>query len=391
MSLDAYFTAGLTALSAAIAAVLVGVSPALAGSGGWIIVPSPAPSSTAELLAVSADSSSDTWGVGTWFDVKTSKYNALAERWNGSKWQQFSAPSPGSDVQLNGVATISPSDAWSVGFTNNSSWAANRTLAEHWNGSTWSLVSTPNPSSGANELWDVSAVSSSDVWAVGDTLSGGDRRTLVERWSGSSWTVVSSPNKSNINDLHHVFANSANDVWAAGTSADPTSGKTLSLLEHWNGRNWSIANNPSPRSSDYVRGIAGSSSSNVWIVGEADDPAPTYTTHTLIEHWDGSKWSQVLDPDVGTISGIAAVSAADAWIVGVRYDRSLNANLTLVEHWDGSSWSVVASPNASTVSGAFNSLNAAARVPRTSTTVWAVGSYDAGSGGGTLVLENKQA
>jgi hypothetical protein len=95
------------------------------------------------------------------------------------------------------------------------------------------------------------------------------------------------------------------------------------------------------------------------------------------------------DPDVGSISGISAVSPTDAWIVGVKYVGS--TGVTLIEHWNGSTWRVVSSPNGSSASGAFNSLDAATRVPGTSTTVWAVGSYyGVGNDGGTLTLRNLQ-
>jgi hypothetical protein len=236
----------------------------------------------------------------------------------------------------------------------------------------------------------VSAVSSNDVWAVGDTLpGGGDRQTLVEHWNGSSWAVVRSPNKGTYDGLHRVLGVSTKDVWAAGTAYDSATNKTDALLEHWDGTRWSIATNPSLRDSDYVRGISGSSTSDVWIVGEADDPAPNYTAHTLIEHWNGSTWAVMTDPDVGSISGISAVSPTDAWIVGVKYVGS--TGVTLIEHWNGSTWRVVSSPNGSSASGAFNSLNAATRVPGTSTTVWAVGSYyGVGNDGGTLTLRNLQ-
>src|SRR2546423_13698011 len=65
------------------------------------------------------------------------------------------------------LSALSPSDIWAVGVQTNSS-GYDRTLAEHWNGSTWSIVPTPNPGSSHNDLNAVSAVSTNNVWAVGD-------------------------------------------------------------------------------------------------------------------------------------------------------------------------------------------------------------------------------
>jgi hypothetical protein len=53
----------------------------------------------------------------------------------------------------------------------------------------------PNPNFGTfNRFFGVAAVSSNDVWAVGVTSNGGLSATLVEHWNGTSWTVIPSPN-----------------------------------------------------------------------------------------------------------------------------------------------------------------------------------------------------
>lgn len=73
----------------------------------------------------------------------------------------------------------------------------NRTLAERWNGTAWSLVSTPNVNSNPkiyNVLQAVTAISSGNIWAVGYTGPGfGAGQTLIEHRNGSGWSVVSSP------------------------------------------------------------------------------------------------------------------------------------------------------------------------------------------------------
>ena len=40
--------------------------------------------------------------------------------------------------------------------------------------------------------------------------------TLTEHWNGTAWSVVASPNAGTINSLQSVAAVSANDVWAVG-------------------------------------------------------------------------------------------------------------------------------------------------------------------------------
>src|SRR5438477_2696030 len=56
----------------------------------------------------------------------------------------------------------------------------------------WSLVKSPNAGGIVPSLYGVAAVSKSDVWAVGDYLTGG-YQSLIDHWNGTSWSVVASP------------------------------------------------------------------------------------------------------------------------------------------------------------------------------------------------------
>ena len=68
------------------------------------------------------------------------------------------------------------------------------TLAEHWDGSQWSVDSTPNPSATSNALYGGVAFSGSDVWSAGTYGdSSGSFRTLAEHWNGSYWSIVATP------------------------------------------------------------------------------------------------------------------------------------------------------------------------------------------------------
>src|SRR5689334_20790485 len=108
----------------------------------------------------------------------------------------------------------------------------------------WQIIASPNGSGQVNELHSVSAFAENDVWAAG--VSYNTERTtgstLIEHWNGSRWSVVPSPNpSSSVNMINAVAAVSANDVWAVGTA--PTSTNTVLIL-HWNGVAWSVVPNP---------------------------------------------------------------------------------------------------------------------------------------------------
>jgi hypothetical protein len=71
------------------------------------------------------------------------------------------------------------------------------TLAERWNGSAWSVQSTPNPTEakGSHLNGGVSCTSSTACTAVGVNLTrAGKYQTLAEQWNGSTWKVQSTPN-----------------------------------------------------------------------------------------------------------------------------------------------------------------------------------------------------
>src|SRR5438093_857402 len=76
---------------------------------------------------------------------------------------------------------------------------------------------SPNPSSTKNVLTDVSAVSGSKAWAVGDYIddSTGATDGLILQWDGISWSQVASPNPSSTsNSLTGVSALSDSNAWA---------------------------------------------------------------------------------------------------------------------------------------------------------------------------------
>src|SRR5438270_10520144 len=74
-------------------------------------------------------------------------------------WRVVPSPNRSASYnQLDAVATVSANDVWAVGFYNNSN-DAGLTLTEHWNGSRWSIVASPNLSPYANVLEAVAVVS----------------------------------------------------------------------------------------------------------------------------------------------------------------------------------------------------------------------------------------
>lgn len=84
----------------------------------------------------------------------------------------------------------------------------------------------------SSTLLGVVALSAKSTWVVGSyTLGQGDDSTLTEKWNGTAWTVVSSPNPATINALNGlVKVPGGNTLWAVGSYYD-SQGNELTLTE----------------------------------------------------------------------------------------------------------------------------------------------------------------
>jgi hypothetical protein len=395
--------------------IVVGVTAilALAGLGSKSVAASSSSAALGsgrpgDLNGVGSDSASDAWAVGG-TSSGAAPDQTLAIHWNGTGWSKVASPNPGGTSSsalntLDGVSARSATDAWAIGWYENSSTAATETLVLHWNGTSWRKVTSPNPggtsSSDTTVLNGVSARSAADAWAVGYFISPttGAAETLVLHWNGTSWSKVASPNPAGTssgdnNALNGVSADSASDAWAVGHYENSTTHAFETIALHWNGTDWSKVASPNPGGTspgdlNDAIGVSTFSATSAWAVGDYQS-GTTGATETLLLHWNGTDWSTVASPNPGGTSGFAinelpsvsADSTTDAWAVGFYQNPTNLAVETLILHWNGTNWSRVTSPNpGGTGSGGVNSLNSVSA--RAATDAWAVGSYT----GGTLVL-----
>jgi|GEM_PF-1599536 len=157
-------------------------------------VPGPSKGKGARLQSLWCTSSSACTAVG-WYEASTSLVG-FGERWNGTSWTFESMPNPSGSERafLNGVSCPTLISCTAVGFYDTS--GGTKTLAMRWNGSTWSIETTPNPVGGKSpELQRVSCFSYTECIAVGSYLnSSGEYRSLAERWTGSEWLIQTTPN-----------------------------------------------------------------------------------------------------------------------------------------------------------------------------------------------------
>ncbi len=315
----------------------------------WRLVPAPSPGGSgngaiSELLGVAAPSPRNAWAVGSYSDGTA--FKMLILHWNGRSWKQMPSHFPGclrAGDGLYGVSATSASDAWAVGRATSCIFGDEDTVILHWNGHTWSEVTSPDPGLFSNNiLTGVTARSARDAWAVGaySASDNGPLQSLIVHWNGHSWTQVPSPNPLDESiGLTSVAAVSATNAWAVGLATTGSFGSSQSLAFHWNGKSWQQARAPE----ELGQGLTGvaTTRSAAWAVGFRVTKSPELT---LTERWTGSSWKRVASPSPGPgahvdgLQGVAVVSGRNAWAVGAYSDKAtLRA---LIEHWNGRTWQV---------------------------------------------------
>ncbi len=355
---------------------------------GWNIIPSRNPGSDGNTLrAVAALSANDAWAVG-WSALIGGISTSLIEHWDGTSWTVVPSPSPGSAYnRLYSVAAISPNDIWAVGNSAAGFGLGYDTLTMHWDGSSWSLVPSPNPGQPHDtSLYDLTPVSSNDIWAVGSyrVTELGRYDPLILHWDGSSWAVVPGPSVTEYrNTLYGVVAVAANDIWAVGSYDTGSANQTL--IEHWNGSAWAIIPTPNVGTAfNALSKVTALAPSDIWAVGSYYNSGGPL--QTLVEHWNGSAWSVVPSPNPtpgeASLDDIAADPSGALWAVGSYYNSTSGVYETLVERWDGIVWATIASPNPGSDGNHLYGVSAL-----TSTDVWAVGTrFMNSSGPSTLAM-----
>jgi hypothetical protein len=334
---------------------------ALTGSFGVVQSPNQGTGSN-QLLGIGPITATDIWSVGYYnAGFNANSLRTLAQHWDGSAWTVVATPNAATGTSdynlLRGVAAVSTNSVWAVGYAGNASSAGDRSLIEHWAGAGWQIVPSPNPYT-SQHLYGAAAVSATDIWAVGQYFNQSPYRhgALIAHWNGSAWKAI--PNPATY-DLWGVAALAGNNVWAVGGPQ----------ILHWNGSGWRVVPSPQPPccGSGYsLRALTAISASDIWAVGYAEIPSGEgYVYAPLLEHWNGSTWRIAGGAGGDNLFGVTSLSATSVWAVGV------SGGLSFVERFDGTAWTRQPSPNVGTSNNTFEAVGAVSGTGD----VWAVGEY----------------
>ena len=346
----------------------------------WTVEPTPglpAGATAVTLSGVSCTAADACTAVGSYVNSAEATVT-LAESWNGTAWRILATPNPAgsTDSVLQSVSCTSAGACTAVGYYVNSV-TETVTLAESWNGTNWTIRATPNPASSPdNELLGVSCTSSRTCMAVGYFIADRGAGTVAESWNGTSWTIRPTPHpRSDIDaSLASVSCTSAGSCTAVGGYATPTQlGKTLA--ESWNGTAWAIQATPSVAGAhnNYLSSVSCTGAGACTAVGAHETIGQPELP--LAESRDGALWRIRPAPGpagaaVSNLSGVSCPAAGGCAAVGTHVTPAVTS-LTLVEVWNGTSWAIQAAP---TPGGATEAELSAVACPGP-TTCTAVGNY----------------
>ena len=280
----------------------------------------------------------------------------LFEHYNGSVWSPL--PPSGGDGSLYGVATVASDDAWAVGYSGQS-FSAGAMLIEHWDGHLWA----PIPLTNKGALFAVAAADSKDAWAVGGSYGRRVETGVILHWDGVGWRQV----VRTTHFLNDVSVVSNSDVWVVGDQ----------IAMHWDGRHWRTVAIPrrvgksiTPPNLERVTAV---SPRSVWAVGSAGVYQPHEQQPVVIE-WNGRKWIDH-SPMTGDLQGAAlediVVSSPGGtiWLASTDWNDWISLDGGSLSASNGRNWTVHALPHRQEIAALTADSNG---------TIWGVGSSTIG-------------
>lgn len=229
-------------------------------------------------------------GASVWGSSPSNVYTAVANHilhYSGSAWTTtFTAPE---DVSFCAIRGISPSNVFAVGW--NPSGIGDGGIW-HYDGSSWSPMDIPAETPILRAVW---VHSSGEAFAVGD-------RGAILYFNGLSWTSMSN---GTFDYFDGVWGSSPEDVFVSGGG----------VVSHYNGTSWT----PMKCTGCSLRGVWGSAANDLFSLGSQS-----------IYHYDGSSWKPCTYPYTGNPwdfwLGLSGSSSSNVYAVG---------NCGHILHYDG--------------------------------------------------------
>ena len=271
---------------------------------------------------------------------------AVVETYNGSKWSLVSIPEPSgvssSDYNgLDGVSCISTTFCVAVGTTYGSIALTSKpsfvdTLIEVYNGSSWSVLSSPDVGGTNSYLNGVSCVTTTFCVAVGFSGRVANFKPIIEVYNGRVWAMTTGPVQAGSSQLFSVSCVSV--TFCAAVGINENAAGIEPMMETYNGRDWSLT--PAQGTPSGYELFSVSCTSTTFCVAVGYNENPSIGFQSVIEVYKGCSWEVASTPNVmgllrNYLFGVSCASStscvADGW---------LQPEGSFIETYNGNAWSV---------------------------------------------------
>jgi hypothetical protein len=262
----------------------------------------------------------------------------LAETYDGASWSVVPTPNIAGavDNELLSVSCSSPAACIAVGFRQYDT-GATRALAEQWDGFAWSILSMPRVHDSG--LAAVSCASPIACMAVGGkgSFPAATGSALVERWNGASWSLWHVPRiRGAIGEaLRGISCATPTACTAVGEEFERANGLAYAVAVHWNGRSWRTQLKYGDGYDEYVfNAVSCLSARRCVAIGEQD--VPNTTSYGIWARHRGFEWSEPrssIVADNQDLDGLSCTGPRACVAVGGAEEPQAYA-----ETWDGARW-----------------------------------------------------
>lgn len=262
-------------------------------TAGFELMPSPA---TTSLTAIHGTSGDNVWLVGL---------AGAVFQFDGAVWHEHDirgaeglafSEEPCWELSLHSVFALSSTDVWVVGYINPHQLGGGLIL--HYDGVGWKRHLDDIPDS----LFDVSATSPSDVWAVGSS-------GLLYHFDGSSWQRVNGATDQYLFSVHGV---AADEVWAVGNG---------SVATRFDGSTWTLVTPNIGYSESHS--LAGTPGQGIFALNVSSDAPDGSNWRQDVQRFDGSGWQQLSHTTErkDALEDLFMTPSGQLWGVGARVIR----------------------------------------------------------------------
>jgi hypothetical protein len=295
-------------------------------------------------------------GVGLIASSATSVHSTEAGA-GTQTWITRRATSSMASTFLSAVSCTSAETCTAVGDYSKKDHKTEFALAEAWNGARWAIEATPDPSGADVTTLNSVACASPDTCTAVGSYSKNDNKNqfaLSESWNGERWEIMSTPYpirsvESYLAGVQCLSATACTAVGSSSTSTNVNIGSTL--VEVWDGARWTIVPTPNPPGAHLssLHTVSCSSVASCIAVGAWSAETERKGSVPLIETWDGGYWTIQFTPRPrGAMSTyLSGLSCSSHVCMAVGNSIRTAADETVAEYWNGDHWTLVSklSPN----------------------------------------------